>query len=246
MNQTGQAENIIGSDETGAGDYYAPLVVAAVFVPRANWDYFRSLGVRDSKQISDRQVLKLFELIKKRIKSSVRYLDQNEYNRLNKTYNANELKTLLHFQALLSLAERLEQVDLAIVDDFAKTNGGVNSTTRMRRYVKKLAQAGTFGVFWPTWPLRFETQAEGKYICVAAASIVARAKLIERMQIQNKSYNTLFPLGSSNPKIVSVGRELVLKHGPGVLWKVAKHSFKTTLQILKLVAEHSGRVGYEN
>ncbi|XP_023226475.1 uncharacterized protein LOC111627138 [Centruroides sculpturatus] len=147
MKQSERGQIVIGSDETGAGDYFTPLVVAAVFVPPTNWDYFRSLGVRDSKELSDRQVLQIFELIKKRIKSSVRYLNQSEYNHLSKKYNANELKTLLHFQALLALADRLEGVDLAIVDDFAKTNGGVSSYVRIQRYFEKLAHHRDFGLF---------------------------------------------------------------------------------------------------
>ena len=43
----------IGMDESGKGDYFGPLVIAAVHVtPRAAAD-LEALNVRDSKKISD-------------------------------------------------------------------------------------------------------------------------------------------------------------------------------------------------
>ncbi|MBU1431350.1 ribonuclease HIII, partial [Myxococcota bacterium] len=41
----------IGTDEAGKGDYFGPLVVAGVFVQRAEIDALRALGVDDSKRL---------------------------------------------------------------------------------------------------------------------------------------------------------------------------------------------------
>ena len=45
--------DLIGTDESGKGDYFGPLVVAAVLVPKGQELVLGELGVRDSKQLSD-------------------------------------------------------------------------------------------------------------------------------------------------------------------------------------------------
>ena len=43
----------IGIDESGKGDYFGPLVIAAVFVDATTQDELTLMQVRDSKKISD-------------------------------------------------------------------------------------------------------------------------------------------------------------------------------------------------
>jgi ribonuclease HIII len=40
----------IGTDESGKGDYFGPLVVAGVLVDKDNYAFFQELGVKDSKK----------------------------------------------------------------------------------------------------------------------------------------------------------------------------------------------------
>ena len=87
-----KGKNIIGSDETGVGDYLTPLVAAAVFVPYQNVDKLSKMGITDSKKISDKQILILANKIKPLIKYRIKHLTQAGYNKLNKSFNANELK----------------------------------------------------------------------------------------------------------------------------------------------------------
>src|SRR2546426_7477252 len=55
----GGALGWIGIDESGKGDYFGPLVIAAVHVtPRVAED-LEALNVRDSKKISDGMIKKL-------------------------------------------------------------------------------------------------------------------------------------------------------------------------------------------
>ncbi len=46
----------VGSDESGKGDYFGPLVVAAVALTQANWRVLAALGVQDSKNLTDARV----------------------------------------------------------------------------------------------------------------------------------------------------------------------------------------------
>ena len=49
----------IGTDESGKGDYFGPLVAAAVLVDAATAAELTANGLRDSKQLSDGRVRKL-------------------------------------------------------------------------------------------------------------------------------------------------------------------------------------------
>ena len=46
----------IGTDESGKGDYFGPLVIAGVYATSESGNYLRALGVRDSKDLSDTQI----------------------------------------------------------------------------------------------------------------------------------------------------------------------------------------------
>ncbi|MBQ9688296.1 hypothetical protein IJV79_01525, partial [bacterium] len=48
----------IGTDESGKGDFFGPLVTAGVFVDEKNRKLFEELGIRDSKTLRDDQILK--------------------------------------------------------------------------------------------------------------------------------------------------------------------------------------------
>ena len=216
-------QNIIGADETGVGDYLTPLVVAAVFVPKHNYELLKKLGVNDSKKISDKKILQIFEQIKLKIKSSVRSFSQSKYNELNKTYNANELKTLLHLDAINALSSRLDHVDLIIIDQFANEK---NMLKYQEKIFKKNDNLQNFA-----GPVKYVTKGESYHISVAAASIVARAHFIKLMDQQNKTWKTTFPLGT-NKIVEQFAKEFIKKYGVTQLKKVAKISFKTTQKLV--------------
>jgi Ribonuclease HIII len=49
----------IGIDESGKGDYFGPLVIAAVFVDATTQSELTLMNVRDSKKISDGRILEM-------------------------------------------------------------------------------------------------------------------------------------------------------------------------------------------
>ena len=56
----------IGSDEVGTGDYFGPICVCASYVTKDDIDWLNSLGVNDSKTLTDERIIKIApELIKK-------------------------------------------------------------------------------------------------------------------------------------------------------------------------------------
>ena len=53
----------IGTDESGKGDYFGPLVVAGVLVEKENVSKLIDFGVKDSKKINDVTIEKIAEKI---------------------------------------------------------------------------------------------------------------------------------------------------------------------------------------
>ena len=59
--------NSIGSDEVGTGDYFGPIVVTASYVSKENIDFLLDLKVKDSKKLTDAQILQIVPQIIKKI-----------------------------------------------------------------------------------------------------------------------------------------------------------------------------------
>ena len=71
----------IGGDESGKGDYFGPLVVAAIRVGPEEAAKLRRGGVTDSKKVADATALRLGPALEASFPHAVRVLDPPEYNR---------------------------------------------------------------------------------------------------------------------------------------------------------------------
>ena len=98
----------IGIDESGKGDYFGPLVVAAVFVSSTTEPELALMQVRDSKKVSDGRVLEMAPDIKTICPHSVIAIGPQKYNELYvKIRNLNRLLAWGHAKALENLLERV-------------------------------------------------------------------------------------------------------------------------------------------
>lgn len=211
--------NIIGSDETGVGDYLTPLVACAAFVPYQNVSKLEQLGVTDSKRLTDIAIQAMAEKIKPLVKYKVKHLTQTGYNKLNDSYNANELKMFLHMGAINDLEEKINDVDLIIIDQFSNASS-------IAKYYKRLGNS-SFDLKPFKANLKLVEKGEMEHVSVAAASILARDYFIRYMSKQNKKWLTVFPLGT-NSIVEEFAVNFVRKNGMDSLGEVAKLSFKTT------------------
>ena len=57
----------IGSDEVGTGDYFGPIVVTAAYVKREDIPFLESLGIKDSKKMTDEKILEVVPKFFKKI-----------------------------------------------------------------------------------------------------------------------------------------------------------------------------------
>ncbi len=216
-------KNIIGSDETGVGDYLTPLVAAAVYVEKDNIEELKKLGVKDSKSLSDKKIQEIFLQIKDLIKYRVNHLTQKGYNNLAKYMNAHELKMFLHLKCITTL-EKYDKVneDLILLDAFA-------SIDNITKYYENLMKSKL-----KTDEIKKEIilaeKAESIHVAVAAASIVARYYFLEMMKEQEETIGMKFPLGT-NEEVEKTAIEFCEKYGRKALYEVAKISFKTTEKV---------------
>jgi ribonuclease HIII len=206
----------IGSDESGKGDYFGPLVIAAVYVDSQNETRLQEIGVRDSKTLTDNRILEMAEKIKKLCLHIVVPVEPKRYNELYaKTGNLNRLLAWGHAWALEQLLEKVP-CKLAIIDQFGDPSYILNALREKGRQIT----------------IEQRTHAE-EDIAVASASILARARFVQILEQLSKSAGVTLPKGASDPSIVSVGRGIVARGGQEQLAEFAKLHFKTTEAILQ-------------
>jgi ribonuclease HIII len=71
------------------------------------------------------------------------------------------------------------------------------------------------------------------HIAVAAASVLARARFLTRLEELSARFGVILPKGASHT-VVEAGQALIKQHGRGILRQVAKLHFKTTTEVLAL------------
>ena len=208
----------IGIDESGKGDYFGPLVIAAVFVDATTQGELRLMQVRDSKKISDGRILEMAPDIKIICPHSVIAIGPPKYNELYaKIRNLNRLLAWGHAKALETLLERVT-CERAISDQFGNE----------RLILNVLQEKGRKIV------LEQRTKAESDF-AVAAASILARAEFLLRLKRLSSEVGTTLPKGAS-PAVELAAKMIIKKHGQERLGSVAKLHFKTTNAVLEGLA----------
>jgi ribonuclease HIII len=202
----------IGTDESGKGDYFGPLVVAGVIVDSVTAVQLKKIGVKDSKLLSDDIIKKLSPLIKKIVdnKFDIIVITPKTYNSLHaKMKNVNKILGWSHAKVIENLLAK-EDVKDAISDKFGN-----------ERLIKDSLQEKGKKI-----NLMQFTKAE-KYTAVAAASILARNRFSEWFTEQSEKNNLMLPKGAS--KIVDNAlKDIKEKYGVGILNEIAKVHFKTT------------------
>jgi len=204
----------IGIDESGKGDYFGPLVIAAVYVDLVTESELTLMNVRDSKKISDGRILEMSPEIRMICPHSIIVIGPQRYNELyTKIRNLNRLLAWGHAKALETLLERVS-CGRAISDQFGDE----------RLILNVLQEKGR------TIVLEQRHKAESD-IAVAAASILARAEFLLRLKRLSDEIGTALPKGAS-PAVELAGRMLVKRHGEERLGSVAKLHFRTTQAVL--------------
>lgn len=203
----------IGSDEAGKGDFFGPLCVAAVYATAAERRALHTLGIKDSKTLSDKKNQLLAQEIRTLCLYDQIVIFPKRYNLLYPKFrNLNYLLAWAH-AALIEQLYKNSQAPLAIVDAFTKE-------PLVENYLKK-----------KQIPLTVSLIEKGESdIVVAAASILARAAFIEGLALLEKEFNVTLPKGSG-PPASSQALSLFQGQGRQLFPSIAKLHFKTYKQL---------------
>ena len=209
----------VGSDEVGTGDYYGPIVVTASYVNKEDIPFLTELGVKDSKKLSDEQILRIVPKIIKKIPYKTIMLSNKEYNdNYGKNMNMNKIKAILHNKVLTEMVKN-NNYEYIVVDQFESEKSYYNHLSEIPNPLKGIT---------------FITKAEDKCLSVAVSSLISRYIFIKEIDKLGDKYDIFLPKGA-NYYVEDVGIKLVNKYGEKVLHDVAKLNFSNTDRILKEV-----------
>lgn len=203
-----------GSDESGKGDFFGSLVVAAVVVDNSTADKLRAAGVKDCKLLTDKKILELEDIIKASVVDySVLELKPCVYNLRYEQVAAqggklNQLLGYGHVAALSKVLEKHEDCHSALIDQF--TTSMVNIRALKQRF--------------PQCDVRQQPKAESN-LAVAAASVLARAQFLHTMAALAAEAGVQELPKGGGAQATACARELAAKYGKEALRNYVKLHF---------------------
>lgn len=204
----------IGIDESGKGDFFGPLCIAGVYADGTNISKLQAIGVKDSKLLNDKSILRVAQDIRKAFVHHIVRINPLKYNELYAQFkNLNHLLAWGHATAIEALVQRTACRQV-IIDQFASEDTVIRALKRKKLEIE-LTQ-------------RHRGESD---LVVAAASILAREAFLRGLQNLSEEYGLLLPKGASQLTI-KAGKSYVHKFGQEALGKVAKLHFKTTGQVI--------------
>ncbi len=210
----------IGTDESGKGDYFGPMVIAGIWLDKSTKAKLEALGIKDSKLLSDKRCSELATKIREICRGKFEEVEipPERYNELYDQFkkegkNLNHLLAWGHARAIESLLER-HPCSHAVADQFGDE----------KFILSKLMEKGK-GVEL------VQTPKGERYIAVAAASILARDRFLSRMGKLSQEYGVDLLKGASEA-VIKPAQSIIEKKGVSELKKVVKLHHKTTQKIL--------------
>lgn len=209
----------IGTDESGKGDYFGPLVIAGVYVTKQQEEVLADLGVRDSKRISDNRnkelAKKIEELLGKKCVSIV-CISPERYNSLYDEIGRNLNKVLGwgHARVMENLLSD-NVCENAIADQFG-------DETIIKRAL--LVKGKSLNLI--------QSPKAERDIGVAAASILARARFLNELERLGKILGVTLSKGV-NSTVESIAKNIYENGGLEKLKQFVKLHFQTTQKIIK-------------
>ncbi len=221
----------MGIDESGKGDFFGPMVIAAAYVDEALAEPMQAMGVRDSKAIgSDAKAIEIGNALRRLLgrRYTVIRIGPRAYNKLySRMRNINLMLGWGHAKAIEELLEIIPDCPRAISDQFG-------SEQQVRR---ALGERGR----------RIELVQRHKAesdLAVAAASIIARHEFLNALSAMSAQYGLKIPKGAS-AAVQTTAVELVRQRGPEVLVDTVKCHFKTTDTVLATAGATRAALGPE-
>jgi ribonuclease HIII len=209
-------------DESGKGDWYGPLIVAAVYIDPQTAEALRRGGVRDSKDLDGASLPQIAALVERLVPESARrvtVLDPEVYNR---RYAG------------------LGNINLLLAELYAETATPVRAATSCGRIVcDQFAQRAdrlerSFAAAGLPRPEQMH-HAESASVAVAAASVLASARFgAELVRLGAVAgLRGQLPAGASAIRaLTAAARHILAREGREGLARYAKLNFKPVQELL--------------
>ncbi len=210
-------DDYIGTDESGKGDYFGPLVVAAVYVDKSTSLELEQAGVKDSKLISDNNIKNLESKIKKIVRDNFEIVQINpdKYNTLYDSFNnLNKIMGWAHSKAIENLLQRIDCPNV-ISDKFGNEKLIINELKK-KNIVLNL----------------YQTPKGERFTAVAAASILARAKVVDWFNFKSKEVGFQI-LKGGGASVNIIAKRVLNQFDTDYLMKMIKFHFKNSQSIFK-------------
>jgi len=206
-------EPIIGTDESGKGDYFGPLVIAAMLVTPDDVPVLATIGARDSKTVGDAEAMEMSRQLLDAYPKNIEVVSigPERYNEMHAEFGRN-LNRLLAWGHATAVAGVLAKTPCGrvISDKFGNERLIADALAKKDIDVK----------------LEQRVRAES-HPAVASASILARARFLVELKRLGEKNGVKLHKGAGHP-VDAVARDLWKKGGLELLGRVAKLHFKTT------------------
>ncbi|MBU7019245.1 MAG: hypothetical protein HXS44_17175 [Theionarchaea archaeon] len=170
---------VIGTDEAGKGEWYGPLVVAAVALTPEEALALRKMGIGDSKRLSSFRIYEIGNILKtSKIEKEVSILSPEPYNIMYEEFkkegkNLNHILQEMHTQVIYDLLKNLNLQEVTVVIDQFDSSHTVTESGVLREFKANIIQ-------------KIGGESEPS---VAAASILAKFIFEEEVNQLNHIYD---------------------------------------------------------
>ncbi len=211
----------VGTDESGKGDFFGSLVIAGVYVTEETIPILIELGVMDSKKLTDKTMaglaMDIVQVVGEQAISCVE-LAPKRYNELYQEFkqngkNLNHLLAWGHATVIENLLIANPECMQAVADQFGNERYILSQLKEKGKQIKL-----------------YQTPRAEANVGVAAASIIARNRFVQRMERLNQDFGLPFSKGA-NPIVKNQARAFLQKFGRGRLNEIAKLHFKTANEL---------------
>jgi ribonuclease HIII len=209
----------IGTDESGKGDFFGPLVVAGVIVTPEKEKALEKVGVKDSKKIgSDKRIAEIASAVRSIVGLrgyEVITIGPSKYNELHdKMMNVSRILGWAHARAIEDILKWNEGCRIAVADQFGDPDYIGRSLMERGKRIELI-----------------QVHKGERDIAVAAASILAREGFLRSMAKMGEEFEMKFPKGAT--EVEGAGHEFIGRMGAESLGKVAKLHFSITARLLE-------------
>lgn len=223
LNDASKYTNIshIGCDETGSGDFFGPLCVVACYVDERDFDWLVSIGVRDPKDMDNKELVRVAKEIKDRLIYSLLILDNSHYNAMAKAgNNLANIKAKLYNQAVTNVMQKVSMpIKNKLVNQFVSPKTYYNYLKSEVIVVKDLT---------------FVQKGEEKYLAIICSMILSKYAYLQYFSNMSRSLKMKLPRGNSN-SVDAIAIEVANKYGTKMLNKVTKTNMTNFKRIKDLI-----------